>query len=224
MELQDWIGVLAISSKYCIQAGIEQSLSALMKPSGTLRFEPCFKLRLAWEYMIEDWYEECLLDILALPPMELRVDDMNDVEAEVFAALLATRTRVARHPLELIPFIPDAAHDLSCTDRGRCSRDWTSAYSHAMLYFAHTRRFYTGREVFDKLKKIEPPVIYEDCRRLSIQEVENKGVLWKEETFIRAGTENIKKLLKSARPKSARPIPRFFESGERGTRDGFYII
>lgn len=174
--------------------------------------------------MVEGWYEECILDILALPPMELTSNDVSDLDPDIFAAFLAVRARVSRHRLELIPFIPDAIHDMSCTDRGRCSRDWTSAYSHAMLYFAHTRRFYTGREVFDKLKRIETSAIYEDCRRLTIQEVESKGVLWKEETFIRAGADNIKMLLTTTRPKTTRPSPRFFNAGERGNREGFYIL
>lgn len=224
MKLHDWVGVLAISTKYCIQAGLEQAIDALKNPTGPTRFEPCFKLRLAWEYSVESWYEECILDILALPPMEIRKEDVDDLESAISAAIITVRARIARHRLELIPFIPDVIHDADCSDRGRCSKDWTSCYSFAMLYFAHTRRFYTGREVYQKLKKIEPPSLYEGCRRLTIEDIENRGVLWKEETFIRAGVEAIKQILGSTRPRTLRPNPRFTSTNDARNREGFYVM
>lgn len=224
MLIQDWVGVLAISSKYCIQAGVEQAISALKFPSGPNRFEPCYKLRIAWEYSINDWLEDCILDVLALPPVDISEPDFSDLEAAISSAIMTVRQRIARHRLELIPFIPDVIHATTCIDRGRCSKDWITSYQFAMLYFAHTRRFYTGREVYDKLKKMEPPALYEGCRHLTLADIETRGVLWKEETFIRAGTEAIKKILLSTRPRSSRPSPRFQKENELRTRNGFYYI
>jgi hypothetical protein len=189
--------------------GMDQALYRLRHPEGDLRFHPVFKLRLAWEFSVESWYEECIRDVLAIPFIELCAEDYRDLEPKLTEIILAIRARCHRHRLELVPYLPDALHHTTCADRGRCVRDWQIAYSAAMLFFTHTRTFYTGREVFQKLSVVEIPSFNAECRRLTIAEMENTGILWCEEAFIQKGSEVIKTFLMSERPCSHRPEPRF---------------
>jgi hypothetical protein len=192
--------------------GVNQAIHRLQHPEGDQRFHPVFKLRLAWEFSIETWYEECISDVLAIPFIELSASDYRDLEPNLTEIIWTIRMRCLRHRQELIPYLPDALHHTNCTDRGHCVRDWQTAYSAAMLFFAHTRTFYTGREVFQKLSSVEIPSFNPDCRRLTITELESTGILWREESFIQKGAELIKSFLTSNRPQLPRPEPRIIPS------------
>lgn len=203
--------------------GLIEARHALLYPAGHIRFEPCYKLRAAWEVSFEEWYDDCILDILALPPMEITEDDVRDLGHEVAGEITANRLRVAQHRLALVPSIPEVVHHSECPDRKRCSNDWAFVYSAAMTFIAHMKRFYTGREVFEKFKEIESPLIYEKCRRRTFARIGNRGFLWKEEEIISEGAEIIKRILIASRPTNPRPPPRYFNVKDRGTRTGFYV-
>jgi hypothetical protein len=166
-------------------------------------------LRLAWEFQAEEWYEDCLKEILASPPIELVAEDYRDLEPTLTHALLHIRNRCLKHRLELIPYILEATHASNCRDRGRCERDWGTAYSAAMLFYAHTKKFYTGREIFEKLGKVEIPGCQPECRKLTMDELGGSGVMWKEEQFVAKGVETSVGLLKNTRPLLPRPKPRY---------------
>lgn len=225
LDLLEWIGVLAFSTKYCFKVGVKDALSILRNPPGNQVFAPCFKLRLAWQFMVEDWYQECVDDIFGFPPLEFNHNDFNDLGGEVSAAINSARVRVYRHRLELIPFIPEPAHASNCVDRGRCARDWSHAYSTAMLFFAHTRRFYTGRDVFSRLKAMEVASPLEECRKMTLTDISDRGVLWKEEQFLEEGKLVVLDLLRSTRPTSIRPKPRYVPKDDpRASPTGFYTL
>jgi hypothetical protein len=78
-----------------------------------------------------------------------------------------------------------------------------------MLFFAHTKRFYTGREIFGKLRTIEIPGCNPECRKLTMDELETSEVMWKEEQIIAKGTESMRRLLVNIRPVMPRPKPRY---------------
>lgn len=227
MGPEEWIGVLAFSSKYCFKVGVDAALSVLQRPflPGGQEFAPCYKLRLAWTFDIEDWYMDILDKILAFPPIQFTQHDFNDLGGELSETISKARVRASRHRLELIPFIPEAQHHAGCVDRGRCGRDWANAYSTAMLFFAHTRRFYSGREVYAKLGQIEVPTVHESCRRLTLHEVSARGVLWKEEAFMQEGKDECLQLLRTTRPPKARPSPRYITGeDDRTSSNSFFTL
>lgn len=220
--LAQWIGVLAISSKYYVTPGVEAALTILRNPGGSIRFPPCYKLRLAWQYQVEDWYDECVMDIISLPPVVLEREDLRDLEESITVVINEISERVRKHRLELIPYIPEPKHTSTCLDPGRCARDWSISYATAMLLFAHTRHYYSGREVYDKLRKIEVHTVHESCRSLTLQDINDRGVLWKEEEILDKGKETLKKLLTSTRPMHPRPPARFVDKESLRVRSGYY--
>lgn len=223
-SLSQWIGVLAISSKYYITPGIDAALTILRNPSGSDRFPPCFKLRLAWQYQVDDWYDECIMDIMCLPPAVLDCDDLRELEEPITVLITEIFERIRKHRLELIPYVPEPKHTATCLDPGRCARDWSISYATAMLLFAHTRHYYSGRDVFEKLRKIEVHTVHESCRTRTLDDIKDRGVLWKEEEILEKGVESIKKLLSTSRPTHRRPPARFVDKKSLRTRNGFYAI
>lgn len=193
-------------------------------PPGFTRFPPCFKLRLAWQYQVEDWLDECIMDIIALPPLVLDRDDHRDLEEDVIVALNTCHESVRQHRMELIPYIPEPKHVAECKDRGRCARDWTTSYASAMLLFAHTRHYYSGREVFDKLKTIEVHTVHDACRKLTLADIEKRCVLWKEEVILEEGKAKIRSLLLNSRPMHPRPPVRLVDQSSLRCRDSFYVV
>lgn len=222
--LAQWIGVLAISTKYYITPGVQAALTILRNPSGSIRFPPCFKLRLAWQYQVEDWYDECLKDIMCLPPAVFDCDDLRDLEEPITVLVTEIFEHIRKHRLELIPYVPEPKHTATCLDPGRCARDWSLSYSSAMLLFAHTRHYYSGREVYDKLRKIEVHTVHESCRTLTLQDIKDRGVLWKEEDILEKGVEALRKLLTTTRPSHPRPPARFVDKNSLRARNDFYAI
>lgn len=222
LTLTDWIGVLAVSNKYCIKNGMDQA-SSLLKQGisgiGETQFNPYYALRLAWEFNLEDWYEDTIRTILNNPFFELTTQDVRDIEPKITAIVLSVRMRCHRHRLDLIPYTPEMVHDPSCRDQAACASDWRTAYSSATFVFAQTRKYYSGREVYQELNSMEIPSIREDCRRLTLDEIESKGVLWREEHFIEKAFDAIKSVLVNERPYLPRPNPRYIS-----TNDHFSIL
>lgn len=206
----EWLSVLTISSKYFVPVGIEQAADYLKHPIDGKQLTPFFRLRLAWEFRLESWYKDCIREVLQFPFLDITADDISIMEPKVIEAIFGVRARCQRHRMELIPYVRDAIHDSSCQDRVRCSKAWQSAYSSAMLLFAQIRKFHTGREVFQKLFKVEIPHFFENCRQLTLNELESKGILWREETIVERGCEAIAKILSSERPRYPLPEPQFY--------------
>lgn len=209
LSLSEWIGVLAISTKYCIKDGIQQALYHLRAPKGGDQFCPIFKLRLAWQFLAEDWYDECIRDVLKPPYKDLTAEDLSDLECDLASVILRIRSRCSRHRLELVPYTAEVFHHVTCPDQGICAKNWRRAFSAGMLFYTHTVKFYTGRDIFTMIKKVEIPGLQSECRRLTMEELETKGVLWREEVFAQRGVEEVKKLLLNSRPTCPRPKPRF---------------
>lgn len=219
--MRDWIGVLAISKKYTIRIGFDQAFDFLRYPSLhiTQHLAPVNKLRLAWEFELEDWYDECIRDLFAIPFVELSEEDIAELEPVLVRLVYNVRGKVHRHRLELVPYLPEAIHHRSCPDCGRCVRDWQNAYSQAMLFFAHTRKFFSGREVFTKISQVDIPSFHKECRTLTLTDLESKELLWREELLIANGVEVIKSVIKSRRPSLPRPEPRFLPSDGYSTTE-----
>jgi len=129
---------------------------------------------------------------------------MRDPGRDICSAIVAIHARVRRHRLELITHIPEVVHHHSCTERGHCSKDWIVGYSAVMMLFAHTQVFYTGRMIFEKMKRVVLPSLSDQCRRLTFDDLSEKGSLWGEESIINSGVKTIKSLLRDTRP-SYRP-------------------
>lgn len=202
------IGVLAISEKYCVKSGIDAGIHFLSNPAEG-EFKTSFKLRLAWQYNITEWIDSSIAELLTPPFDELTTYEVDDLESEIVMIIVACRERISRHRLELIPYLPDAVHTASCPNRGTCFKNWQTAFSSSMLYFTHTRRFYSGREVFKKLQSLDITNFNPECRRLTLEALESSGVLWREESFINIASESIKKVLARGGPRTPRPEPRF---------------
>ena len=75
----------AVSSKYCYTIGTNVALRSIRELSRNFKFSPCYKLRIAWECRVDKWYDECILDIIALPCMEFNEDDIRDLGDEIEA-------------------------------------------------------------------------------------------------------------------------------------------
>lgn len=212
LSLRDWIGVLAISSKYVIAGGVEEAFDVLKIPQNSSRLNPVYKLRLAWEYSLEKWYDECINDVLQY--MDLSPEDIRDLEPKLTSLVLCIRDRCQRHRHELVPYLPNTIHHPTCTNNAACITNWQVAFSSAMMFYIHTSKRYTGRDVFTKLQKVDIPDFHPECRRLTMAELESNGILWKEEEFLQKGASAFKSTLISTRPSFPRPEPRFIVNPE----------
>jgi len=202
-----------VSSKYCVKGGVKDALLNLQNLEDGKALHPVFRLRLAWQYELDFLYDSAIRDVLSLPFAELTVEDIQDLEPRLLTILLAIRDRCHRHRMELVPYVPNATHDATCTDNKQCEKDWRIAYSMSMLLFTHSRKYYTGREVFHKLSTLEIPSLLKICRRLTFTTLEVNRVLWREEVIIEKGHEAIRNVLLSQRPVTPRPEPRFIDIG-----------
>lgn len=205
---RQWISLLTLSRKYCVRGGFEQAVMALETPAEG-PFAPAFKLRLAWEFDIESWYDEPIRALLTCPYDEITALDLKELESDIAAVVIAARFRCLKHRNELVPFTPEAIHCHECPDRGGCVKNWQTAFQAAMLFFTHTRKYYSGRDVFAKLNCLDIPCFSPRCRELTMQELEVSGVLWREETFIAGAAADIHQILQSLKPERPQNEPRF---------------
>ena len=190
------------------------ALTHLKESVNGQQLNPYNLLRLVWEFDIVEWYEECILDILHNPFLELTTLDVCEMEPKITAIILTARMKCHRHRLELIPYLPGVIHDPRCQDHASCARDWKTAYSGAMLFFTQTLKFISGRDVFRKLSSVQIPSLGTECRRLTLDEINSTGTLWKEEYFIEEAVVAIKSVLRTERPSSPRPEPRFLSTND----------
>lgn len=189
--------------------GTEQAIHYLMVKKHENRFNPIFKLRLVWHFSLEKWYDDAIKDALFFPFPALTAEVLNDLEPKLAEIIVTLRDRFIRHRLDLITHVHEVKHDSSCEDAFDCAKDWRVAYSSAMLFLGQTRKFFTGREVFRKLEALAIPSMNALCRDHTLNEMESKGFLWKDEQFIQAASEAIKTTLLNERPKQNLPEPRF---------------
>jgi len=209
--LSEWIGVLALSTKYCMKMGVEQAIERLGNPSNKRSFQPCYKLRLAWEFEIKQWYEDCLMEILSFPPNPLSKEDVRDLEPELVAIFMSVRESVQRYRLSMLTTIPDVRHGRACDadNRGRCTKEYINAYLAAVMNFAHTADYQSGRDVFGILKKLDVPGVHADCKKANLIYLRDNNILWKEEELCQLGCTRMKRVLESTRPQLPRPEPRY---------------
>lgn len=219
MERLDWIGVLACSAKYQFTMGITEAWDNIVAPSET-PFHPVYKIRIAWLYSLTEHYESCARDLLDLPPLELSRLDYRDLGPEITDICIQTRLRIQSHRIRQITHIPNCAHDRLCLDNNRCQMDWGYGYSIVTLFFAHTARFFSGREVFEKLSTLEIPGLFSGCRQASLEQLKVKGTLWKEETFVEEGVDVICAFMRNHQATNFRPEPRFLSTAERKMQNG----
>lgn len=210
-KVPQWLGVLSTCTKYVIQDGIDAAVKYLNDPPEG-PFKPAFKLRLAWQFRIREWFDSCITELLTHPWDELSPSDYSDLGSDIVYAIVATHKRCLRHRSGLIPYLPEVVHSDECTDRGNCNKNWTLAFSSAMLFYTNTRKYYTGREVYERFVAANIPNLNPRCRDLTLTRIQETGVLWKEEHFIQKALANIKERLESTNPPHPRPPPRYLSS------------
>lgn len=176
------------------------------------KLHPASMLRLGWHYNVFIWFKPCIQELLAPYFKELGPLDMDDLESDILSIISQTRVRILKHRFELIMYCPDAMHVPDCHNRGACVKNWQLAFSSAMLFFAHTRKVFSGREVFEKLSSVDIPNFNPGCRRLTLDTLEVNGVLWREEAFRDLAIDAITNVLKCKRPKTPCPPRRFITS------------
>lgn len=80
--MSEWIGVLTISSKYFIKKGVQEVVEKLRKPPDDIPLDPYYKLRVAWEFGLDNLYDEILNEVF-LPPLESQGEDFRGLEGSV---------------------------------------------------------------------------------------------------------------------------------------------
>lgn len=208
----EWIGVLAISTKYCINSGIDQAIDQLNDPTKRPRFQPCYKLRLAWEFGIEQWYGDCLEEILTLPPRPLSREDIRDLEPQLVVIIMSLREKVQRYRTSLLTFIPEIRLVHFCDSRSKCTKEFLDTYLTVVMEFAHTKSYKLGRDVYKHLKSFDIPDMHVECKKVVMAQLQESGLLWKEEDIVRQSCEGMKEVLRSTQPQLPRPEPRYTES------------
>jgi hypothetical protein len=209
-NLTEWVRILTICSRYCIEHGVNQAISAIRSQIHVKeRLAPTFKLRVAWELRLTDLYDEFVRELLSFPFVQLRKEDYASMGPAIAVAVHQIRDRIMRHRSDLVSYVPSAVHADGCPDHGRCGRDWSAAYSTAMLFYTNTRRFYTGRQIFEKIENVNVPSMYQACRAENLEVISAKGVLWREEEYLEMGVEAIKNILGSDNVPFPRPDPHF---------------
>lgn len=198
-----------VCKKYYVSTGFDLALVHLRVPALAPHFNPYFALRLAWESQSECWTDECIKQALTQPFREITPADVSDLEPQISGSLYSLHAQCFRHRMSLVSFVPEVIHDPSCGQQGQCSRNWKSAFSSAMMFFVSTRKHFSGREVYQKLSAIEIPNLRDLCRALTFSDIETRGVLWREEQFIRTAEKEIKTHIMTYRPASPRPKPRY---------------
>jgi hypothetical protein len=124
------------------------------------------------------------------------------------------QARIHQYRLSLKPAVPEIVHSPGCEDKLPCAKDWEYSYAVTAIFFAHTQRFFTGREVFDMLKRLNSPALFSARRELTLKHMDTQGVLWREEELIKEGAQSIMDYLKAADAPLPRPPPRFRASDE----------
>jgi hypothetical protein len=206
LTTKEWVGVLAISTKYCVQIGAEEARDNILHPKDGKLLAPGYKLR---EYSIEEWYDECIQGMVKLPFVDLIPGDVRGMECDLTSEILRIRIQCQQYRPQLVTYLPDPKHHSTCKNRGICTRNWQSTFSDASLLFSHISQFKTGREVFEKLKSIDVPGFHPECRKLAFNELESSGILWGEETIPKIEAESVKRILMKVKPILPRPEPRF---------------
>jgi hypothetical protein len=227
--MKDWISVLGICKKYGLRQGVEECLEQLRNPPRDIHYQlcPASKLCLAWEFGIEEWYEECIREVLPLPlpeagsDAELGNEDMEDLGGTICAVIFDVEMRYYEHRMRLVSYEPEAVHSSHC-DPGlhpQCAAAWQFAYTSCATLFQPNRSpkgcargpqtVYTGRDVFGHLSKANVPNLNLRCQRLSLKSLGESGVLWEEEGIVEYGWRAIRHVLLTSRPEGGLPPMRY---------------
>lgn len=192
-------------------------------------FNPYYSLRLAWEFMNESWIEESIKRCMSLntqPYGFLRFEkaDIEDLGPTITTYFINFQEKCQRHRMGIISFYPDIIHDSTVcppNEHKTCAQNWKKTFSGTMILFVSIQKYFTGREIYDKLCFSEIEGMKDECRRRTLASIEARGVLWKEEEFVRVAVEKIKGFMLMERPKGPRPRPRYVgvSVGSRDSED-----
>lgn len=208
-SIRELVGILALAHKYLNHVFHEAALYFLGLPE--YDFLPASKLRVAWHYGVDSWYDGCIQELLN--PLhdrdKLTTEDINDLGSEISNIILDTRARIRKHQRNLHRIRTNVVHSKDCTDRGGCINP--CAFQSALLFYINTYQITSGRDIFKQLSALDIPNFDPECRRKTLAGLELSGVLWKDDEYRADGINGIKKIVLNQNPPGPRPEPRVLD-------------
>jgi hypothetical protein len=151
--------VLDISVKYDLDIATREAVAALQLPENRNQLTPCAWFRIIWEFRLQSLYEDAasaLLDIRPFP-YSFSQKDMGDLETfflakahEIFGKVLEARGSIV---VCIPPFYHDQDVCFTSAAHQSCEQNWREAYTSNARLLAHPTRYYSSRQVFDRLSR-----------------------------------------------------------------------
>jgi hypothetical protein len=149
--MEDWVGVLVLSTKYGIDKGVEHARHHLLEAN----LDPAYKLRLAWEFELPELIPGCVHSLMKLPFITLKSNDLTDLEPELAAVINIFRDKIMHHRLTLVCHLEPLRHVDQCFRQGCCGQLWPIAYFSCTRQFANPENPMEGVRILKSLE-VEP--------------------------------------------------------------------
>jgi hypothetical protein len=207
LHVDEWLGVLEVAKKYFVDIAIQQSRAALTSTEARALLSPCSHLRIVWEFGLDDLYDEMVDSVLSIRPFPtFSLNDILDLEPELFTATQTIYQQASLARLRLISFVPDVQHSsavCSGTHANRaCELHWREAYGSFTRLLGHTEKYLSGRAVLEKMTRGQFLNMNDTCKAEMIDYI-RPGFL-KEEEIFREGKARLLNILSLSRPKTPR--------------------
>jgi hypothetical protein len=205
LTLDDWLGVLQISQKYCVDAGVIRAKDQITSSEMSGQLSPAANTHIAWEFNMEDIYEEHVNALVGIRPFPCwNLDDFMDIGNRVMQQVQEVYHRVRVNREQLISYIPPFRHNTeycsAIAAQQECAMNWREVYATLTRLLSHTERFYSGRELLERLSRQTVDGMNENCKEGMIEYI-TQGFLREEDTF-REGKQTILHMLRFSRPET----------------------
>ena len=167
---------------------------------------PSARLRIVWEFELEDLYEEAVIAMLSIRPFpKLRGLELDDLERDVFFKVQDTYNRVEMFQSRLISYVPDFLHspDADCSGNAKmaCQINWREAYGSYSRLLAQTDNYYSSATVLDRLRRADIQGMNLLCQAHMMDYLE--GGFLKEVVVFETAKDSLVAMLRATGPKQA---------------------
>jgi hypothetical protein len=128
------LGILEVAQKFELDIAIKQAMNFLSSTEVQNLLSPCARLRIAWEFQLEAFYDEAVHAVLNIRPFtSFTFNDIIDLESQLLSEILQIYHDAATTHLKLLGYLPNLIHvQTVCTSKQAqhaCELHWREAYS-----------------------------------------------------------------------------------------------
>ncbi|KAJ7041725.1 hypothetical protein C8F04DRAFT_946856 [Mycena alexandri] len=176
----DLCAILKTSHFFAAESGVQYAVHYLQAHAN---FPAALRFRMGCDYSIVSWVKAAFDDLVAVPVIDMTVEDEALLGTQAFRALVLTQAKVTDHRMSLAVCPPLPTHATWCRNPAYCQTQWESAWTSIAGPLGWLiKEELSGAEIHNKLDLWVPMAMTGECRLLTCSRL--KEDLKREEVII----------------------------------------